>query len=452
MTEIADGHELDRVDDVNNLNKGITALLMEAYNQLCPLRVVRISKESDIVSDSIERIKKRRKRAMREFNKTKQDALLQKIKKLDVQLKRTINSTRKDLIQKKMQSSNKSCFWDVIKKLQGDSKPRVTDSLNIDGHLITDPSLISESFADFFANKVNTLSDNTGPYQWVRDNQNATITETELISAVKKLKSKLCTGHDGVPLKIVKHATPAIIGPILRLMNIACITIPADWKLSIVVPLFKAKERTSLANYRPISNLVSISKIFEKVILEKLDNEYYNIEGQHQHGFRKGRGTVTALLELQHSIAKSLDSNLHVSTYSVDMTAAFDLLKPNIFHQAPINNPIMNILMDFMTNRTFKVQYNSTLSQLRSLNVGCVQGSILGPKLFGIYCRELPSSIPDDATVISYADDTYVVNSASSKAHLVDKTELSIKSHLEYIKGIGMVVNNAKTEILYSSR
>jgi hypothetical protein len=71
-----------------------------------------------------------------------------------------------------------------------------------------------------------------------------------------------------------------------------------SWKHSILTPLHKNKDKESLKNYRPISNLVSISKLFEKIILVKIATLYPGIEGQHQHGFRSNRGTNPALLEI----------------------------------------------------------------------------------------------------------------------------------------------------------
>jgi hypothetical protein len=146
-------------------------------------------------------------------------------------------------------------------------------------------------------------------------------------------------------------------------MKLAAKSIPLDWKKAIIIPLHKTGQKTNVKNYRPIANLVSSSKVFEKIILEKLNSFHDNIEGQTQHGFRKNRSTLTALLEIQHEISSALDKNLLVSTYSIDMTAAFDLLRPDLFHQnAGLNPSLLNIATDFMTGRTFQVKVNSNVS------------------------------------------------------------------------------------------
>ncbi len=352
-----------------------------------------------------------------------------------------------------MKSGNPRAFWDTIRKLQGEQKKQDEITLKIAQGTTNDQRIIAEEFAMFFENKVKTLSDNIGPYQWARSETSINITEADLDKAIKGLKSKLCSGHDDIPLKIIKHGAPAIKEQLVRLMNIATQNIPTDWKRAVIKPLHKTGSKTITQNYRPIANLVSISKLFEKIILEKIDVKYPEIEGQAQHGFRKNRSTLTALLELQHAISDAMDKNQLVSTYSIDMTAAFDLLRPNIFHKnTDIEDPIMNVLIDFMTNRTFRVKVGENYSTDKALNVGCVQGSILGPKLFNIYCNGISKNIPEDASLIIYADDSYVVNTAANIEDLKTKTELCMNTHAKYLASLGMKVNAGKTEMMLSSR
>jgi hypothetical protein len=444
----------DRVTS-DSLCEAITNSLLSAYDEICPIRTVRISKPSDIVSDDIERIKKKRKRALHKFNKTKDQALLQKIKDLDKKLKLQINKTRKHIINKKMTSANKKSFWDTIKKLQGDrgiSKDEIT--LNTGSDIIKGPSDVANEFATFFQEKVCQLSEDSGMYQWARQSpESLDFTEKDIETAIASLKTKMCSGLDGLPLKIVKHSAPAIKSSLLELMKLASKSIPLAWKKSLITPLHKSGERNLTKNYRPIANLPSLSKIFEKLVLARLDGLYPDIEGQHQHGFRQKRSTVTALLELQHEIATALDQNKIVSTYSIDMSAAFDLLKPSVFHLiAPLDPPMMDILLDFLSGRTFTVKVGEAFSEMKTLSVGCVQGSILGPKLFGIYCRDLPTALPEGAKLITYADDSYVVNASKTIEDLKNVTEAAIAKHTAFLRSIGMVVNSSKTELLLSSR
>jgi hypothetical protein len=135
------------------------------------------------------------------------------------------------------------------------------------------------------------------------------------------------------------------------------------------------------------------------------------------------------------------------------MSAAFDLIRPGIFHKnAAVEPPLTDILMDFMSNRSFKVQIGYTTSTSRPLSVGCVQISLLGPKLFNIYCRSLLEAFPKESKVITYADDSYIINTANTKHELQAVMELSIARQTEFMLSIGMVVNSSKTELMYSTQ
>ncbi len=440
-------------NDVNTLNKAINDHHKNSFDTLCPLRVVRTSRLTDIMSDSIKRIKKKRKRTLHKYNKSKDLELLAITKRLDIRLRSTIRDIKKSIVQQKLKSGNSKSFWNTVKKLQGEQKDAGRMELKINDKLVQDPQTLSDSFAEFFQGKVASLSQNSDQYCWARSGSTIEVTEREFDDALKSLKTKMCAGHDGIPLKLIKYGLPTVKKYALQLMQLAMQSIPTSWKTAVIVPLHKSGTKTLVENYRPIANLVSMSKVFEKIVLAKLDDLHPNIERQAQHSFRKNRGTHTALLELQHELASSLDKSLLVSAYSIDMSAAFDLLRPNIFHKSSdLNESLLNITMDFLSGRNFQVKVGDVLSSSRDLFVGCVQGSILGPKLFNIYCKDVAKALPTDARIIIYADDSYVVNVDSDFEVQQKKTSQCIETHTKMLRSIGMVVNSNKTELIFLSR
>jgi len=117
-----------------------------------------------------------------------------------------------------------------------------------------------------------------------------------------------------------------------------------------------------------------------------------------------------------------------------------------------IDNNIIYVLMDFLSGRNFKVKMGSSYSSSKNLQIGCVQGSILGPKLFTLYTSQIPSVLPDDCFVVSYADDTYVALSGKDMTDLKNRLEHTMSNHDSYLGAIGMVTNVDKTELLNFSR
>ena len=118
-------------------------------------------------------------------------------------------------------------------------------------------------------------------------------------------------------------------------------------------PIFKKGDKTKIENYRPISNLNSMSKVFERCVLNRVDKIAPNCDGDNQHGFRSYHSTTTATLEVQDCLAASLDDNKPCLIYSVDLSAAFDLVRPGIFvkkAQKVINdNGLIWFIKEFIT-------------------------------------------------------------------------------------------------------
>jgi len=225
--------------------------------------------------------------------------------------------------------------------------------------------------------------------------------------------------------------------------------------MAIINPLHKAGSKTLATQYRPISNLNFLSKLYERLVLEKL-NQFGELDGKFQHGFKANRSAVTAMLEIQDFISSNLDNGRVDGSYSLDLSAAFDLLRPDVLY--PNLNEILphdltSVLMDFLSKGTYKVEVEGIKSETRFLKVGCVQGSILGPRLFTLYMRKLGSLVTSpNIHLTSYADDTYVSISGNDVNEVKLKIEETMTKHDDYLQNIGMKTNVTKTELIFYSR
>jgi len=175
-------------------------------------------------------------------------------------------------------------------------------------------------------------------------------------------------------------------------------TVPKAWKISKIIPIFKKGAKDNISNYRPISNISSLSKVFERGIIAKLklvpEDQLF---GTNQHAFRKGSSTITAGLVFQDFIANKSDNNKLVFAYSADLTAAFDVLRPNLLVKnlldLSLNPALIRVISNFLSKRSAFVQIGESTSYSWELPIGCVQGSVLGPVLFNIYMRDLTKVI-----------------------------------------------------------
>jgi len=232
-------------------------------------------------------------------------------------------------------------------------------------------------------------------------------------------------------------------------------TIPSNWRIAKLIPVYKKGPRMSIENYRPISNICTLSKVYERLILGYISDlekrSGTSLSGSHQHGFVKYRSTSSACLSLQNKLAKILGNKKYAVLYSTDLSAAFDMLNPELFKLRTTNmglpKILINILYDYLKNRTAYVEIGNETSDLFDIILGCVQGSVLGPIIFNIFMRPLADEIEN---VTSYADDTYGVIELDTLDLALVSTK--VLDHLKWLRQSGMLVNEKKTEIMIMHR
>jgi hypothetical protein len=176
---------------------------------------------------------------------------------------------------------------------------------------------------------------------------------------------------------------------------------PEQWKVARIVPLFKKGDKKQIQNYRPISNLCSITKVYERLILQRLDfiqeQEKVDLTGTSQHGFKKNFSTETACLEIQSKIARACDGGKFVAIASLDLTAAFDVIDRGLLIKRlkvmGIPQILIELINDWLSNRMAYCEVNRVNCSFFDITHGTIQGSILGPVLFGIYTSPLADRV-----------------------------------------------------------
>jgi len=146
-------------------------------------------------------------------------------------------------------------------------------------------------------------------------------------------------------------------------------------------------------------------------MLERIRNieleKNWNLSGRTQHGFKKGRSTVTAALELQDCIARAMDEDNYVAVASMDLSAAFDVLNIDLLllrmRRTGLPRDVLDLVSAWLRNRIAYVEVDSDCSEFFSILFGSGQGSILGPILFNFYVAPLVIL----KEIITYADDNY---------------------------------------------
>ena len=213
------------------------------------------------------------------------------------------------------------------------------------GAILTDPEEIAnhlnKHFASIGSNLASTIPtgrENISPEHFltVKDSSFClkNIESSRVLKLLKGLNVAKATGIDNISNRILKIAAPIIYQSLTDIFNlsISSSVFPSEWKMAKVAPIFKSGDRDDLNNYRPISVLPTIARVFERLIFEQLyayfnENEFLY---SHQSGFRALHSTVTALIDMTNEWCYNIDKGMVNGVLFLDLKKAFGTVNHEI--------------------------------------------------------------------------------------------------------------------------
>ena len=288
----------------------------------------------------------------------------------------------------------------------------------------TNNNIIADKFNQFFTNigpslakKIKTdspASYNSFMTQNILSSFHFSLVTGESVEKlIQSLKTKTSSGHDEISTVLLKRISSSLSGLLSLMINQSLLTgiFPDRLKIAKVLPLYKKDNPYIFDNYRPISLLPSISKVFEKVVFKQVYEYFHsnNLLYKSQYGFRADHSTEFASLELCDRIHRYLDEGKVPVTVFLDLSKAFDTLDHEILlnklNYYGVHNVALNWFKSYLSDRQQYIEFNGTSSSILKIQTGVPQGSILGPLLFLIYMNDI-HLVSDKFNSILYADDT----------------------------------------------
>ena len=314
--------------------------------------------------------------------------------------------------------------WNLLRDLLNINSQNNCSRLLVNNVIHSDSNQIAQLFADYFYEVPINLANNVPPsmldglHHIARHERSLFLfdsTSNEVSSIIKGLKNN--SSSSDILVKVLKLGVDYFSIIISELINL-CIDasiFPNQLKIAKVIPIHKRGNKELLSNYRPISILNNLNKIFEGVIYRRLYSfmEKFSLFSPSQFGFRRGLGTEVALLQLTSYVLPAYTDNKFVATIYLDYSKAFDTIDYNILlaklDRLGVRGVPWQLIQSYLSNRKQYVSIRNCDSALSPITLGVPQGSCNGPLFFSIYVNDLPQFLGPICDKILYADDTTII-------------------------------------------
>ena len=461
---------MSNCNSIDELNCILSSLL----DKHAPSKYLKVRPKRDPVHESLREelteLKKQRRSAEKKWLKSRLTVHKQIFNSSKRNVAKLVQKGRTQYYTSKIcsSSSNNRELHSICKHLTG-----YTNSFSLPTSDCHDD--LPQAFSDFFNTKIDTIrheldqmSAKVSLAPNIQDKPKSfkfdsfkKVTEDQLRKIILESKKTTCP-LDPIPTTLLMEFIDNILPILTTLINDSLEKgyFPNTLKSAIVRPLLKKQtlDQNKLKNYRPVSTLSFISKIYEKVVLNQLfhflnDNKLLS---PNQSAYRAGHSTETALIKVVNDILLSLDQGNVSILMLLDLSSAFDTIDHGILfnilqNEFNITGTSFSWFKSYLSSRSQTVMIDDISSSSTPLTCGIPQGSVLGPILFIMYTKSLHDiiskySINDQ----SFADDTQLYQ--ESKPCNIDNSILNFESCFSDVKSWmcehKLKLNDNKTEVL----
>ena len=270
---------------------------------------------------------------------------------------------------------------------------------------------------------------------------------------INVLDPKKAGVENDIPTKILMGCSDIACEYLSKIYNNAknrC-NFPQLLKLADVTPIHKKDETSLMKNYRPVSLLPVVSKLFEKNMYNQILSHIDKFLSPYLFGYRKGFSTEQCLTVMLEAWKKALDRKGKAGAILTDLSKAFDCLNHDLllakFAAYGFDNSALLFIRSYLSNRQQRTKVNGAYSSWLDLIFGVPQGSILGPLLFNIFINDMFYFIKD-SKIANYADDNTLYTVQENINRLLNILENETTIILDWFKKNEMKPNADKCHLI----
>ena len=375
-------------------------------------------------------------------------------------------------------------FWDTIKPLISHKCNIKNDNIILlrNNEVFTQPDAVASIFNDYFTN----IAENIGSDDSIKDEDNVlsclvshsdhdSITNIKefmksagtnnafyfhdidvnvIRSHLNKLKCNKATGYDLLPSRLLRIGCDILCYSICYLVNTSfrICSFPNSLKYAEIRPIHKKDSNLDVCNYRPVSILPGMSKIFEREMVNQLYAYFDNIFSPFISGFRPQHSCETVLMSLIENIKQSLDDGKIICVLLMDLSRAFDCIPYKLFiaklHAYGLSMSACELMYSYYCNRKQRVKLGNCTSEWQYIYKGAAQGSIMGPQSYNIFSNDMLLLINDDVQIYNYADDNTLVCSGYNYDDVKDKLLHNVINVISWFEDNHMKINPDKFQYI----
>ena len=354
-------------------------------------------------------------------------------------------------------------YYAAVRKLKTKQSTISWSIKDKNGKILTNKKQILERWAKFYE---ELYSDNTPDFNVDDSSEDKipSILKSEISYAITNLKIRKSPGLDNIYSEYLKAGGDPLINTLQILFNkiLQENSIPQAFKEALIVVIFKKGSRLDCENYRPISLLSHVYKLFITIVANRIKNDLYASFPTSQAAYQPGRGTIEQVIALEQIIEKSIEFNHPAYIVFIDFTKAFDSIKLPFLWKllnktTNINKRYINLLKSTYENSNATIKTDIGITQQVKICKGVKQGDVLSAILFCIVIaaiinqteNECNSGFPIAGRLISnlsYADDIGVINNS------LEKLQSFINTLNSYANEVGLFINTKKTKCMTTNQ